>query len=436
MADVELMTAGDLLAAGKAGKAGKAGGQDGAPTRRGRGARVRLSLKPSVAEVAVAAALVVQPINSTGALADYVTPTLKVLTAVGALLVAFLSLVVRRGHSRLGRGYTVAIVLIAVYLTWVIGVGLLFYRLPFQRDMLALQAVFVVAVTVVLDRLRIGGMFVAAYWTSVALLVIGVASGAATPWQDGSDRASAGMHPITLGLTAAFVLISSLIMLRQHRGRRLLWLVLCTIAVVALFLSFSRTALVLAALALFVLWMARVDRFTFARYLLGLWVSVAAAVFIPTKIVAFLAQGDPQSLSSGTGRTVIWARVWDFRPDFQLHGYGFAALNDGGGPDLALLTANRGENAENALLQAFVMGGYVGAVLWVLAVGYVVAFCLRAGRPRGEMVALLVTVLGGGLTVHSLSGFGHPWTLLLGMLSFARVRKEQSAGGTSSERPD
>jgi O-antigen ligase len=368
----------------------------------------------------------VQPINSTGSLADYVTPTLKATTAIAALAVACLSLAVRRTRVTLGRQYVVAIALVALYLTWVIGVGLAFYHLPVQRHELALQAAFVVAVCVVLDRLRLGGMFVASYWASVALLVIGIGSGASTPWQDGSDRASAGMHPITLGLTAAFVLISSLIMLRRDRSRRFLCLAVCALAVTALFLSFSRTALVLTALALFVLWMAKIDRFTIARYLLGLWCAIAAAVLIPGKIIDFLAQGDPQNLASGTGRTVIWARVWDFRPDFQLHGYGFAALNDMGGPDLALLTANRGENAENALLQAFVMGGYVGAALWLLAIGYIVVFCLRAGRPRGEMVALLVTVLGGGLTVHSLSGFGHPWTLLLALLSFALARRRQS----------
>jgi uncharacterized YccA/Bax inhibitor family protein len=74
------------------------------------------------------------------------------------------------------------------------------------------------------------------------------------------------------------------------------------------------------------------------------------------------------------------------------------------------------------------MGGYIGAALWLIAITYIVAFCLRACRPRGEMIALLVTVLGGGLTVHSLSGFGHPWTLLLGVVSFALVRREQVAG--------
>jgi O-antigen ligase len=393
----------------------------------------RLSLVPTVPEIIAAVALVVQPINSTGTLSDYVSPSLKAATASAALGAVLLALVRERRRSHRSAGvsgsYVVAVLLIGLYLTWVIGVGLALYHLPVQRDQLALQAVFVVVVCVLLDRLRVGGMFVAAYWASAVLLVIGVVSGASSPWQGDSARASAGMHPITLGLTAAFVLVSSAIV---FRGRSLaLRLVVSALAGLALLLSFSRTAIVLTAVAVFVLWMSKIDRYVVARYLLGLWLALVGVVLIPGKIVSFLAQGDPNSLTSGTGRTVIWARIWAFRSEFQAHGYGFAALNDVNGPDLALQVANRGENAENALLQAFVMGGYVGAALWLLAIGYLVVFCLRGTGRRGEMVALLVTVLGGALTVHSLSGFGHPWTLLLAMLSFAMVRRRDPSGGVS-----
>ena len=388
--------------------------------------RPRLSLAPTLAECVAAVALVVQPINSTGPLSDYVTPTVKAVTAILALAVALVTLLVRSDRSALGRGYLGAIALLGLYLAWPIAVGILFYSLPSQRHMLALQAVFVVAICVLLDRLRPGGMFVASYWASVVLLVIGVGSGASTPWQGGDVRASAGMHPITLGLTAAFVLISSIVVLR-HR-RLLLRLIVSSLAVIALLLSFSRTAIVLTAFAVFVLWMSKVDRYAVARYLLGLWLVVAGVILVPGQIIGFLAKGDPESLASGTGRTTIWLRIWDFRSNFQVHGYGFAALNDMNGPDLSLLVANRGSNAENALLQAFVMGGWIGAVLWIVAIGYVIVFCLHAVRPRGEIVALLVTVLGGALTVHSLSGFGHPWTLLLATLSFALACRELARG--------
>jgi hypothetical protein len=113
----------------------------------------------------------------------------------------------------------------------------------------------------------------------------------------------------------------------------------------------------------------------------------------------------------------MWARLLDVRSLYEAHGYGFGALNDLNGPDFNILLANFGQNAENALLQAFIMGGYPGAILWLVGVVLVLVHALRHTPRLSDTVALAVPVVGCALSVYSLAGFGHPWTLLLALVS-------------------
>ncbi len=219
-----------------------------------------------------------------------------------------------------------------------------------QRDLMALMRAFVF------------GSFAASAMTFVA-----AATGKAT---EGSRFASNNAGPNNTGALLAVAVAMACYLIRQDATYkyRALYRVFLPIAMVALVLTASRTAVLSLAIGLAII-VVDFSRLT-PRRLAGLAaVGVVAlglaALYVPTKSVDRLATTQSE-ISSGTlnGRTLYWHLSYKLFADNPVGGIGSGAF-----PEANLLLGDRGIVAHNAFLSILAEVGAVGEGLFLATVG-------------------------------------------------------------------
>lgn len=379
-------------------------------------------------------ALVVVTLNSKGALGFMASPPLKVATSGAAAVAAVILLV--RGTAR---PPAPVVILLTTVLAVLLAVTSLIRHLPMSRyvllgQYLALMFCLVVWISVRPDRV-LGILFCASF----VHLILARVFPTTEPWGDGTTRLGGGSHPIQLGFEATAVSLVALAAALQAAGirRRLLFFAIFVYAVYILVLAFSRQSLVAEAIAVVVMMAALPGAFRWVRAFSAV---VAAVVLVAALgdagVASLLGANHLQDLSTATGRTVIWARLLTYLPDYGVLGYGIGALSDANGPDSSAYFASFGEPAENAILQILLAGGVGGLVIWVCFILAATIVMLRAKGPSRVVAFAFVPVVLSSIIVNTgLADGGIQYWWLLGMVaesglvvSSVAVQKRSGAG--------
>lgn len=393
------------------------------------------SLSTGWVGVPLVLALVANALNSKGQLGAFVPQWLKAAT-IGLSLVVVLLFILRR---RVQWRWTVALVLALLYCAAIVG-STMFAGVPQQRFFLLAQFLGLTASLICFEVLRPGRGLGVLFWTAVIHCLLAVIINDETMWSDGRLRLEGGSHPILLGFEATMVFLIGL-SVAAERHRRLVRAVFVAIAAFGAYVdvrAYSREDLIGAVLGLAVLVLALPGRKRWLRLLV--MCGVATSIVLPLGVdglVTLLGATSVQQLSTATGRTEVWQRLFSTGVDFPFTGYGYAALNDGTGPDARLYYASGGTPAENAVLQALLDGGVVGLVIWVLAMLALLLSVLRAKAPIRPVALAMVPMFAISISVSSdLAGEGLSWYWLLALAAAAAFTRQTTSFRAGAEAPD
>jgi O-antigen ligase len=194
----------------------------------------------------------------------------------------------------------------------------------------------------------------------------------------------------------------------------------------ALYGAFSRAALISFTVGIVALVAFRVRRHRVAKVVgvvvLAWWAYQLAA----ERVVRFLGGNDLESVTGASGRYEIWDQVLSVN-DQWWRGWGFAALKYPDGPDWALFAATDQRPAENALLQAVLMGGVVAGLLWLWLAWRALRILWEARDVAGGATIYLGIVLSVAATFSvGLSGVSSDCWWLMAAFSFATALQKSS----------
>lgn len=214
--------------------------------------------------------------------------------------------------------------------------------------------------------------------TTTALMGIMAEIGLRTfrPWS-GEYRFSGSLHPNTQGAYLAAMALSAMLLAIVDGRRR--WLYGCAIAfaLVMLYLTKSRTSFAGVSLMLVLTFLAYLPgNWKIAIPLIGLWMGISGLTAIllvdedgEKKLSKIAMMGREEESDGLTGRTTIWPAVMYFIQKRPVLGYGYESFWT---PDHIETVSKECEwgvrEAHNAYLEATLMCGVVGAVLFVLTV--------------------------------------------------------------------
>lgn len=209
-------------------------------------------------------------------------------------------------------------------------------------------------------------------------------------------------HKNSLGSSMALSSLAFLILSFTSRGYR--WIIWPTLAIslALLWLSDSKTALVVLV-ALLLLWpLYQVMRW---RHTLVVPLMIVL-VLVSTGVVALIARYTGTILSTLgrnptlTGRTELWSALLDMIQAHPWLGYGYSAFWlgwEGPSAQIWLRTGSEVPAADNSYLELLLSVGYVGLILFVLGFVMVfartVSYALRTRRAEGLWPLLFVTFL-------------------------------------------
>lgn len=249
------------------------------------------------------------------------------------------------------------------------------------------------------------------------LVVSGLVTALAVTASPAARFAWPGQHPIS---TAAFLAVASLVAasfalesvrILSNRGR-LLAASAATVFGAAVFLTVTRSAMVSFLLALLVLFLSATRLRAPDRLFLALCVGVILATIVliwPSETLGFVLRGgDVQTLTTFTGRTILWGHAIDALTDSPLVGFGF------GSSRLVLLEripwAGEGHNL---WIEAAMGLGLLGVLTITLVLGWLVANALRP-KSRARPHAHLVLALSALMVVYGVaaSSIARPGLLL------------------------
>lgn len=291
--------------------------------------------------------------------------------------------------------------------------------LPLRRHELLIQFLIGTVALIVAERCRRGSALRILLTVSVGHLVLASLLGKRAPSTVGIERLTGASHAITLGFESGILLLWALSCLgRRHRHTGWLGL-LIALAGYTLFASFSRTALIGTAVAVLVLWALRSRAPTVAgtvvRLLVGSLGVVAMLLLFGGRLLSYLQGRDTSDFSTASGRTAIWSNVWAYRNEYLVHGFGFGVLQSADGPDVDLYRATTGLPMEDSFLNALVMAGILGALLFsLLLLGVLMRSLMAARRHKAEFPACAaVLLLVFAVFSEDPSGPGIEWYWLL-----------------------
>lgn len=370
------------------------------------------------AELALVPAFVFTALNSAGALSFIASQPIKIASIALGLAAAAVVLVKGRPRPR----YPVFVGLVAMLVLALLLTSML-RDIPLNRLLLFGQYSCLVGVSLVWLSVRPDRLLSVLYTASLVHLVLARVFNTSEPWEGGASRLSGGSHPITLGFEAAIVALTTAVALFGAISviRRVVLGVVTVYALYILVAAFSRQSLIAMAIALIVLAIALPGAFRWVRAFVA--VGIAGAVFSllgGDGIASLLGETQLSDLSSGTGRTDIWARVLPFFGEFAGFGYGYGALNDANGPDLHIYFASGGETAENSILQILLDVGVVGGVIWAVMLLTGIGILIRArGESRVLTISAIPVFLASLLVASSLGDGGMQWWWFLAVVSEA-----------------
>ncbi len=212
----------------------------------------------------------------------------------------------------------------------------------------------------------------------------------------GSDRPAVGLfHPTTAGGTASLglVLVVACRLIWGWRWTRVLLLPSLVVFPIVLFMAASRTALGLAIVLVVLLVYGMGDRrWLGALALVGSLGGIAYPLADPGLDTArrainastdYARRGEStESLESLTGRTELWAALWESFLEAPLVGHGYFVTSTEGKVDVWSGPANR--SAHNIFLQVAVSTGLIGLGLFLVGLWRPIAAAYRRFGVTGE----------------------------------------------------
>ncbi len=241
------------------------------------------------------------------------------------------------------------------------------------------------------------------------------------------------VHPNAMGSDCAILGIAAFVYARQRPAREWLYYLVVVVAFGLLFFTRSRTALLagVAGLALGSALLAGPR----ARLLMGLAGAAIAAAGIAVGhelqdlIADAISMGRTDAgatdVGSFTGRSEIWAQLWEFVQRRPVVGYGY---NSFWSPerllDVALRQGFASPSAHSGLLEITLSLGMVGGVLLIIVLALAVARALREwGRTHrieyafmaASLVALCVNITTESIILHATIG-SFVWMIILARL--------------------
>jgi O-antigen ligase len=252
--------------------------------------------------------------------------------------------------------------------------------------------------------------------------------------EESVSRLGGLVHPNVLSFSGVVLGLAGLHLLlvpaRLRLVRRTGGLALFAVAVPVVWLAHSRDGAVAFALGIcaFILiwgWKAGSGRGWLA--FTAVTIAIAALVVFYGPAAQWFVRGHPEEVSTLTGRVDAWRLLIGYVWNRPFLGYGAGALRAGFFPDPLLNGPLCCEHAHNALLEAAVNSGVVGALLWV---GMVVLGIRSAWASRDESrsltISLWVALIINSITEAGAAGFGLHWYLLVALLCLSRPSETTS----------
>jgi O-antigen ligase len=281
-------------------------------------------------------------------------------------------------------------------------------------------------------RRRVSGPLL--LWATLAALAAHVVWALLSPHYTGSTgevRLVGLLIANSFGFAAGITVLAGFVIWRSRLWRGFSWagVILVSLGAVAIKEGVSRTAFVATIIAIFAALFVRNRDVTAGA---GRRVFVLAGLVLggllvlsshQTALAKWFQSGDTQ-LATLTNRTLIWNSIVPHALDHPFVGLGPGALRFD--PTLHFQATGLGQ-AHNALVEALIGGGVIGAALWIcmmLALGRHVLGVF--GQYRVLAVSLWLSCVIYSITMGQLAGFGMPWFLLMALLAM-RTRLEGSS---------
>lgn len=355
------------------------------------------------------------------------TRTLYVLTAL--ILAMFLLMVVAKlGTLRYGQLARLAVAPLLAYTAW-LALTTFSRQLPSERYFLYLFLVIAAVGYSLYEGIRPGCWWDIFYRVGVAQILLSVLDGR-TVASGPIARLGGATNPVHLGFMCSMVIIFAYFRWKHRLGRYpLLSLGVLVLSVYCLYAAFSRSAMVSVAAGLLVTIILRRRKGAAVRTILLVLTAGGLLYFLFDPILRFLAGGDDiEALENASGRYNIWPGIISHLGDFWIRGFGFQALRDGQGPDRLVYLAAYGLPSENALLQAILMGGVAGLLLWIWLACRSFAAMWKVRAVAGGLSLYLMAVIFINIVYSAgLSGVSSDVWALLATFSFAHTLQRTSS---------
>lgn len=243
------------------------------------------------------------------------------------------------------------------------------------------------------------------------------------------------LDPNTVGVHTALALIFTLAGIRAGLSGWLDWLLALFFAV-ALLLTFSKTALIGTAVAVFLLW-----TLSGVREKPAVVAAQATAIIIPLLVLWGRLTGEtaaylenPYDPSTLSGRIPLWQIVLNLSGQYPWFGFGYGTFREVIRP-YSDIWGIEIVHAHNAYFTALLQTGYFGAALTVLLAVAVLGQGIRLVRYRRDGAARLWIALAAVMLVRSLTeGTFGAGGFEFGLLAALGVLGEQIAAEEGGDR--
>lgn len=329
---------------------------------------------------------------------------------------------------RLAKPPVLVFVLVA-YAAWAAGASAL-SPTPEVAVLRWLQGAVPVAVVLLLSGIKVAPPLVGAVGIAAAAHVVTALFIAPNSAMMGTGVARLGglLHPALFGVVAALAaVVSCWCTLRTVRkSYRLLNASLLVLSLVGVAQARGIAGIVGAvgglSLMLLLIQKDRVPGFRIIRS--AAFPIFMVAVFVASigghRVVYWTTGGRSENILNVTGRTRLWTVVWDRALDRPFVGWGPGALRTGDYAQQiqAQFGGGFGGDAHNALVEAALTTGIIGAALWMAVLAILAHNIMRSNHPSRPLHAALLVVLGtAGISQSGLAWFGISWYALLALVA-------------------
>lgn len=320
------------------------------------------------------------------------------------------------------------------------GISSLTWQLMPSRWYLYLTLIVGVIGYFICEALRPGSFLDIAYRVSFLHIVLALVAGQTHVVASGATRLAGATSAVLLGFEATLVFVIALSRWATRTGRwPALSLVIAVIMPYVVYAAFSRAAIIslVAGLAALAIYRLRTHRGLLSILLGGF--TIVGYLLFESQIREFLGGNDQASLSNASGRYVIWQRLIE-NNEHWFRGYGFAALRWPDQPEATLSFINQGLSAENAILQATIMGSLVAGIAWLLlAVRSLQVLWSVRSQLKGTSIFIAIVLLVNMIYSAGLSGVSSQMWWMLAAFSlpawYGQLNSEKGKARRDSYAP-